>query len=222
MRIREIFKRLILWLVLPELGFSANTGVYHAHPTSDNLTIIVAAKLTDVVAAYPNGAAINQYLRCLLPPMFIQSDSSSRRMISTTQQSKGLYLLDDDASSSSTLGLVFYLHTYARPPITQVYRRKASDLILNIQLSSPLTFLLCTAGIFVCVLVELFAAASETEIEVIKQEVQRLPILEKTVEKMHAMLLELYEDHQKYLTRSELTDTSTGKRKMSTKDVIEE
>lgn len=49
-----------------------------------------------------------------------------------------------------------------------------------------------------------------------------MPILEKTVEKMHAMLLEMYEDHQKYLTRSELTDTSTGKRKMSTKDVIEE
>ncbi|KAA0039531.1 ty3-gypsy retrotransposon protein [Cucumis melo var. makuwa] len=36
--------------------------------------------------------------------------------------------------------------------------------------------------------------ASEAEIEAIKQEVQRLPLLEKNLEKMHTMLSAIYED----------------------------
>ncbi|TYK28530.1 gypsy/ty3 element polyprotein [Cucumis melo var. makuwa] len=70
-------------------------------------------------------------------------------------------------------------------------------------------------------LIEERLAAFETGIEAIKQEVQRLLILEKTMEKMHIMLVERYEDHQKYPTRSELTGSSTGKWKMRIEDVIE-
>ena len=37
-------------------------------------------------------------------------------------------------------------------------------------------------------------AATKADIAAIKQEIQRIPMLEKTVEKMHAMLVEMYED----------------------------
>ncbi|KAA0037917.1 ty3-gypsy retrotransposon protein [Cucumis melo var. makuwa] len=56
--------------------------------------------------------------------------------------------------------------------------------------------------------------ASEAEIEAIKQEVQRLPLLEKNLEKMQAMLSVMYEDHQRLTEGSELTGVSTGKRKV--------
>ncbi|TYK01506.1 gypsy/ty3 element polyprotein [Cucumis melo var. makuwa] len=62
-------------------------------------------------------------------------------------------------------------------------------------------------------LIEERLTASEAEIEAIKQEVQRLPILEKNVEKMHTMLTAMYEDRQRQLGGSELTEISTGKRK---------
>lgn len=40
-------------------------------------------------------------------------------------------------------------------------------------------------------------ATSKLEIGPNKLEVQRSPIVEKTVEKMHAMLVEMYEDRQR-------------------------
>ncbi|KAL0545922.1 hypothetical protein IC582_015819 [Cucumis melo] len=63
--------------------------------------------------------------------------------------------------------------------------------------------------------------ASEKEIEAIKKEVQRIPVLEKTMERMHAMLTEMYEDRQRQPGSSELTGVSTGKRKMRTEDVVD-
>ena len=58
--------------------------------------------------------------------------------------------------------------------------------------------------------------ASEVEIEAIKKEVHRLPILEKTMEKMHAMLTEMCEDRQQHQGESKLTGVSTDKRKLRT------
>ena len=55
--------------------------------------------------------------------------------------------------------------------------------------------------------------ALEAEIEVIKQEVQRLPLVQKNLEKVHAMLSAIYEDRQRQLGGSEMTGISTGKRK---------
>ncbi|KAA0062470.1 Ty3/gypsy retrotransposon protein [Cucumis melo var. makuwa] len=63
--------------------------------------------------------------------------------------------------------------------------------------------------------------ASEAEIEAIKKEVQRIPVLEKTMERMHAMLTEMYEDRQRQPGGSELTGVSTGKRKIRTEDLVE-
>ncbi|TYK03081.1 ty3-gypsy retrotransposon protein [Cucumis melo var. makuwa] len=62
-------------------------------------------------------------------------------------------------------------------------------------------------------MIEDHLTASETEIEAIKQEVQRLPLLEKNLEKMHAMLSAIYEDRQRFTGGSELTGISTRKRK---------
>ncbi|KAA0045703.1 ty3-gypsy retrotransposon protein [Cucumis melo var. makuwa] len=64
--------------------------------------------------------------------------------------------------------------------------------------------------------------ASEAEIEAIKQEVQRLPLLEKNLEKMHAMLSVIYEDRQRQTGGSKLTGISTGKRKVRNEEVTEE
>ncbi|KAA0057084.1 ty3-gypsy retrotransposon protein [Cucumis melo var. makuwa] len=64
--------------------------------------------------------------------------------------------------------------------------------------------------------------ASEAEIEAIKQEVQRLPLLEKNLEKVHAMLSVIYEDRQRQAGGSELTGISTGKRKIRNEEVTEE
>ena len=61
--------------------------------------------------------------------------------------------------------------------------------------------------------------ASEAKIEAIKKEVQRLPILEKMMEKMHAMLTEMYEDRQRHQGGSKLTGVSIGKRKLRTDDI---
>uniref|UniRef100_A0A9I9E4B7 Gypsy/ty3 element polyprotein n=1 Tax=Cucumis melo TaxID=3656 RepID=A0A9I9E4B7_CUCME len=41
------------------------------------------------------------------------------------------------------------------------------------------------------------------------------------MEKMHAMLTEMYEDRQRQPGSSELTGVSTGKRKMRTEDVVD-
>ncbi|KAA0051937.1 gypsy/ty3 element polyprotein [Cucumis melo var. makuwa] len=70
-------------------------------------------------------------------------------------------------------------------------------------------------------LIEERLTASKAEIEAIKQEVQRLLMLEKNVEKMHVMLTTMYGDCQRQLGGSELTGISTGKRKVRT-EVVEE
>ncbi|TYK05726.1 ty3-gypsy retrotransposon protein [Cucumis melo var. makuwa] len=64
--------------------------------------------------------------------------------------------------------------------------------------------------------------ASEAEIEAIKQEVQRLPLLEKNLEKMHAMLSVIYEDRQRQTRESELTGISTEKRKVRNEEGTQE
>ena len=69
-------------------------------------------------------------------------------------------------------------------------------------------------------LIEERLAASEAEVEAIKQEVQRLPMLEKTVEKMHAMLTAMYEDCHRQTEGSELTGINTGKRKIRTEEIF--
>ena len=63
--------------------------------------------------------------------------------------------------------------------------------------------------------------ASEAEIEAIKKEVYRLPVVEKTMEKMHTMLIEMYAERQRDQEGSELTGVSTGKRKLRPDDIIE-
>ncbi|KAA0047598.1 gypsy/ty3 element polyprotein [Cucumis melo var. makuwa] len=70
-------------------------------------------------------------------------------------------------------------------------------------------------------LIEDCLTTSEAEIEAIKQEVQRLPLLEKNVKKMHAMLTAMYQDHQRQLGGSKLTGIRTGKRKVRTEEVVE-
>ena len=46
-------------------------------------------------------------------------------------------------------------------------------------------------------------------------------MLEKTVEKMHAMLMAMYEDRQRKTGGSELIGMNTGKRKTRTEDIFE-
>ena len=62
--------------------------------------------------------------------------------------------------------------------------------------------------------------ASEAEIEAIKK-VQKLPAVEKTMEKMHAMLTEMYAERQRQQEGSELTGVSIGKRKLRPDDITE-
>ncbi|KAA0054264.1 putative mitochondrial protein [Cucumis melo var. makuwa] len=64
--------------------------------------------------------------------------------------------------------------------------------------------------------------ASEAEIEAIKQEVQRLSLLEKNLEKVHVMLSAIYEDRQRQLRGLEMTGISTGKRKFRNEDTTKE
>ena len=64
--------------------------------------------------------------------------------------------------------------------------------------------------------------ASEAEIEAIKQKDQRLPLLEKNLEKVHAMLSAIYKDRQRQLGGSEMTEISIGKRKLRNEDTTEE
>ena len=64
--------------------------------------------------------------------------------------------------------------------------------------------------------------ASEAEIEAIKQKDQRLPLLEKNLEKVHAMLSAIYEDRQRQLGGLKMTGISTGKRKLRNEDTAEE
>ncbi|KAA0060330.1 gypsy/ty3 element polyprotein [Cucumis melo var. makuwa] len=51
-------------------------------------------------------------------------------------------------------------------------------------------------------------------------EVQRIPVLEKMMERMHAMLTEMYEDRQRQPGGSKLIRVSTGKRKIQTEDLV--
>ena len=64
--------------------------------------------------------------------------------------------------------------------------------------------------------------ASEAEIEAIKQKDQRLPLLKKNLEKVHAMLSAIYEDRQRQLGGLKMTGISTGKRKLRNEDTAEE
>ena len=63
--------------------------------------------------------------------------------------------------------------------------------------------------------------ASEAEIEAIKKEVKRLPTVEKTMKKMHAMLTEMCAKCQRHQEGSELTRVSIGKRKLRPDDIME-
>ena len=62
--------------------------------------------------------------------------------------------------------------------------------------------------------------ASEAEIEAIKK-VQKLPAVEKTMEKMHAMLTEMYAERQRQQEGSELIGVSIGKRKLRPDDITD-
>ncbi|KAA0047582.1 gypsy/ty3 element polyprotein [Cucumis melo var. makuwa] len=46
-------------------------------------------------------------------------------------------------------------------------------------------------------LIEECLDALEAKIEAIKKELQQIPVLKKTMERMHAMLTKMYEDHQR-------------------------
>jgi len=62
----------------------------------------------------------------------------------------------------------------------------------------------------------------KAEIEAIKQKDQRLPLLKKNLEKVHAMLSAIYEDRQRQLGGLKMTGISTGKRKLRNEDTAEE
>ncbi|KAA0051150.1 gypsy/ty3 element polyprotein [Cucumis melo var. makuwa] len=64
--------------------------------------------------------------------------------------------------------------------------------------------------------------ATEVNIGAIKQEIQRIPALEKTVKKMHNMFAETYGDRQQPQASSKITGVSTKKRNVRTEDEVDE
>ncbi|KAA0031735.1 ty3-gypsy retrotransposon protein [Cucumis melo var. makuwa] len=110
----------------------------------------------------------------------------------------------------------------ARPPITQVYHRKRKKGFSGPNIGIRASRQSGRWKKMMQKMIEDRLTASEAEIEAIKQKDQRLPLLKKNLEKVHAMLSAIYEDRQRQLGGLKMTGISTGKRKLRNEDTAEE